>query len=195
MITISELWRRLQNMVVTAKVVKTMASEGKLLVQVLYTDKETGEEHLSRFLPMMSKNNSFVKVWFPPMPEEQVTVLRPFGDNDGGVVIPSIYWRGNKEPAGANEHTAIVEFYDGMVVKYDSETKELTAGSCEKIKFVCTAFEVLGDSTFNGNVDITEALDVSGDADFGGSVNNNGVDIGDTHTHEGNLGFPTGTPE
>lgn len=147
MITISELWRRVQNMVVTAKVVKTMASEGKLLVQVLYTDEETGEEHLSKFLPMMSKNNSFVKVWFPPMPEEQVTVLRSFGDNDGGIVLPSIYWRGNKEPAGANEHVAIVEFSDGCTIKYDTDSKELSVDDCEIIRLVCTELQVSGTIT------------------------------------------------
>lgn len=156
MVSLSELWRRTQNMITTAKVVKTMAEDGKLLVQVLYTDKETGEEHLSRFLPMMGKNNSFVKVWLPPLPDEQVTVLRPFGDNDGGVVLPSIFWTGNKEPNGANEHVAIVEFSDGCTIKYDSLSQELSVDRCKTVRVDCDILSCSGDLVVGGV--ITDAL-------------------------------------
>jgi len=152
MITISELWRRVQNMVVTARVEETMASDGKMLVRVAYTDKETGEEHLSKFLPVATKNNSFMKVWMPVLKDEQVTVLRPFGDNDGGIVFTSIYWLGNQEPAGANEHVAIVEFSDGCTIKYDTQSKELSVDSCEKVTLTCDVLECTGSLKVGGTV-------------------------------------------
>ena len=144
MVTLSELWRRVQNMVVTARVEETMASDGKMLVRVRYTDKGTGEEHLSKWLPVATKNNSLMKVWMPVLAGEQVTVFRPFGDNDGGVVFTSIHWLESKEPAGANEHVAIVEFSDGCTIKYDTQSKELSVDRCEKIRLVCAELHVEG---------------------------------------------------
>jgi len=142
MVTLSELWRRVQNMVVTARVEETMASDGKMLVRVRYTDKGTGEEHLSKWLPVATKNNSLMKVWMPVLAGEQVTVFRPFGDNDGGVVFTSIHWSESKEPDGANEHIAIVKFNDGCTVSYDTETKELFVKSMELIHMECIRAKV-----------------------------------------------------
>ena len=144
MVTLAELWRRVQNIVVTARVEETMASDGKMLVQVAYTDKETGEEHLSKFLPVATKNNRFMKVWMPVLKDEQVIVFRPFGDNDGGLVFTGLHWVGSKEPEGANEHVAIVAFSDGCVIKYDTQSKELSVDGCKKVRLVCDVLECTG---------------------------------------------------
>lgn len=167
MVSLSELWRRTQNMVVVGKVEETLAARGKMLARIRYTD-EHGEEHVSGFLPVLGKSNRFMKVWMPVQKGEQVTILRPFGDNDGGVVIPSVYWRGNKESAGANDHTAVVEFEDGCIIKYDAKTGMLSVHGAKKIKFVATEniSLIAKDLTF-----------------FSSSLTHNGVNVGATHVH------------
>jgi len=125
MITLSEIWRRLQNTITTASVMESMASDGKMLVIVKYTDSE-GLEHLSDWLPVATKNNSFMKVWMPPMVGEQVTVFRPLGESDKGIVFTSIHWKECKELEDSSETTAIVQFADGCQIKYDSTKKTLS---------------------------------------------------------------------
>ena len=169
MISISELWRRTQNMVVTGNVEESKSANGKMLVRIKYSDKNTGEEHVSKFLPVMTKNNKLMKIWMPLEKGEQVTVLRPFGDNDGGLVVPSLHWKGNKESVGANEHSAIVEFKDGCVIKYDTKTGRLAVNGAKKIKLVGVSVEIVGD-----NVAFTAK-----------TLTHNGVCIGCTHTHGG----------
>lgn len=168
MISISELWRRTQGMVVTGSVEESKSANGKMLVRIKYSDKNTGEEHVSKFLPVMTKNNKLMKIWMPLEKGEQVTVLRPFGDNDGGLVIPSLHWKGNKESVGANEHSAIVEFKDGCVIKYDTQTGRLSVHGAKKIKFVATdnISLIAKDLTF-----------------FSSTLTHNGVNVGFTHVH------------
>lgn len=168
MITLSELWRRVQNISVTAKVVETQSSSGKALVKVLYTDRDSGENHISSWLPVLMKNNSLMKLWFPVLVGEQVTVVRPFGDNDGGLVIPSVFWKGNKETVGANEHAAIVEFSDGCVIKYDTKTGRLSVNGTKSIKLVATE-----------TVSVV-AKDIKL---YSATLTHNGVNVGYTHRH------------
>lgn len=170
MITLSELSRRAQNIIVTARVEETKSSNGKMLAQVAYTDRETGKEHLSRFLPVAIKNNKVLKLWMPVEKGEQVTVLRPFGDNDGGIIVPSLNWKGSREPVGANGHTAIVEFSDGCVIKYDTKTGRLAVNGARSIKLVATDIELVG----------TKSVSV-----VSPSFTHNNVNVGCTHTHGG----------
>lgn len=178
-LTLSELWRRIQNIVVTAKVIATKAKDGKMLVKVEY-DKEC----TSDWLPISSKGNSFIKIWMPPIVGEQVTVLRPLGDADGGIILPSIFNKECKEPSGANEHNAIVEFNDGARFEYDSDTKELKV-TAESIILVCTNLTVTGDAKFNESVDITGALDVGADISTAGTVEDAHGDLTNFTTTDG----------
>ena len=168
-LTLSELWRKVQNMTATATVVATKAKDGKAMVKVAYDD-----ETKSDWLPVMGKNNSLLKIWMPPLVGEQVTVLRVFGNADAGVVLPSIFNKNSKEPEGSSETNVIVEFEDGARFEYDTKTKELKV-TAEKINLVCTNLTVEGDAQFKANVDISEALDVGGDISNDGSIETAGT--------------------
>jgi phage baseplate assembly protein V len=168
-LTLSELWRRIQNVMATATIVATQAKDGKMLVKVAYDD-----ETKSEWLPVMSKNNSLLKIWMPPLVGEQVTVLRVFGNADAGIVFPSIFNKNCKEPNGANETNVIVEFSDGARFEYDTRTKELKV-KAEEINLICNNLTVTGDANFQANVDILEALDVGGDISNDGSIETAGT--------------------
>ena len=168
-ITLSELWRRFQNIIVTVPVVATQSKDGKMLVKVEY-DKEC----TSDWLPVAIKNNSFIKVWIPMTVGEQVIVLRPFGSSDGGIVLPSIFNKNNKEPEGASETNIIVEVHDGARFEYDTVSKELKV-TAKNIHLACENLVVTGDAQFKANVDISEALDVGGDISNDGSIETAGT--------------------
>jgi len=116
---------------------------------------------------------------------EQVVVLRPLGENDRGIVFPSLYHIGSKEPNGANAHTAIVAFSDGCVIKYDTQSKTLSVDACTEINLVCSTFVCHGDSFFKKNVDITGALDVGADITTDGSVTDALGDLSNFTTTDG----------
>jgi len=102
----AETLRRLENLVQIGTITETKASDGKALARVNINGRVTD------FLPVLMVNNDFVKVWIPPRVNEQVTVLSPFGDGDFGVILPAIYNKADKEPAGANANNVIVEVGD-----------------------------------------------------------------------------------
>lgn len=163
-ITLSELWRRIQNIIATATVVATQAKDGKALVKVAYDDETTSD-----WLAVLSKNNSLLKVWMPPLIGEQVTVVRLFGNADSGLVIPSIFSKECKEPIGANETNVIVELSDGARFEYDTATKELKV-TAEEINLICTNLTVTGDATFNETITVDGSLSVDGDIETEGTV-------------------------
>lgn len=163
--TVSELWRRVQNIVTVSTVVATQSRDGKMLVKVKYD-----QECTSDWLPVALKNNSFMKIWVPMAVSEQVIVFRPLGSSDGGIVFPSIFNRRNKEPEGSNESNVIVEFHDGARFEYDTKSGELKTQAIKKVIFVapeieleCKNITITGDAKFNDSVDIDGALGVGGD--------------------------------
>ena len=115
-----------------------------------------------------------MKIWLPPQVGEQVTVFRPLGDADGGMILPSLFNKGCKEPKGASESNAIVEFDDGARFEYDSKTKHLKV-KADEITLICNNLTVTGDAKFKANVDIVEALDVGGDISNDGSIETAGI--------------------
>jgi len=185
MISLVELWRRVQNIIVTVEVVETQAVNGKMLVKVKFTDGEDGETHLSDWLPVHTKNNSFMKIWMPVLKGEQVTVIRPFGSGNGGVVIPSIHHKASREIAGANATTAIVQFCDGCTIKYDTSDGTLSVLSTSKIILDCTDLVCTGDATFEKNVDVTESLHTGADISTDGSVSDAMGDLTNFTTTDG----------
>jgi phage baseplate assembly protein V len=184
-ITLSELWRRVQNIIVTTEVVETQASGGKMLVKVKFTDDEDGETHLSDWLPVHTKNNGFMKIWLPVLVGEQVTVLRPFGSGNGGLVLPSIHHKASREIAGANAHTAIVQFSDGCTIKYDTSDGTLSVVSANKILLDCGGLRCTGDALFEKNVDVQEALHVVNDISTDASVSDAIGDLTNFSTTDG----------
>lgn len=152
MFSLSELKRRLENIVQVGTVSETKTKDGKALARVILDDD--GEtKRVSAFLPVVSLANSYAKVWFPIRVNEQVLVISPFGNANSGFIIRSIFNRSCKEPDGANESTAIIEFEDGTKITYDTKAKRLS-------------FDCVGDVTLkaSGNIKIEAGgnLDLDG---------------------------------
>ena len=167
MLTLSELKRRLENIVQIGTISETKSKDGKSLARVILDDDGTNKR-VSAFLPVVSLANSFGKVWFPIRVKEQVIVFSPFGNADSGFIIRSIFNKSCKEPSGANEHTSIIEFEDGTVISYDSKASVFELDAVKSVNIICKTATVTADSTtinststHNGDVTINGKLTVS----------------------------------
>jgi len=88
-------------------------------------------ERVSDWIPYPMVANSLVKVWIPPQVGEQVSVIMVYGED--GYAIGSVYNTGCREPTWANATTAGIEFSDGTLVIYSTETQQLTISCVGKV--------------------------------------------------------------
>lgn len=167
MLTLSELKRKLENIVQIGTISITKSIAGKALARVILDDDGTNKR-VTNFIPVVSFANSFGKVWFPLRVNEQVIVFSPFGNADSGFIIRSIFNKGCKEPSGANEHTSIIEFEDGTRLSYDTQSSDLKIDAVKSINVICETATVTADSTtinststHNGDVTINGKLTVT----------------------------------
>ena len=124
MLSLVELKRRLENIVQIGIVDATKNQDGKALARVVVHDVGD-DKRVTDFLPVLSLANSFFRVFFPIRVGEQVLVISPFGDTNKGFILRSIFNKFCKEPNGSNENKAIIEFEDGAIFSYDTETSTL----------------------------------------------------------------------
>ena len=124
MLSLVELKRRLENIVQIGQISATKNQDGKALARVVVHD--VGEDkRVTDFLPVLSLANSFFRVFFPIRVGEQVLVISLFGDANKGFILRSIFNKSCKEPTGASENKAIVEFEDGAIFSYDTKSSTL----------------------------------------------------------------------
>ena len=124
MLSLVELKRRLENIVQIGQISATKNQDGKALARVVVHD--VGEDkRVTDFLPVISFANSFARVFFPIRVGEQVLVISLFGDANKGFILRSIFNKSCKEPTGASENKAIVEFEDGAIFSYDTKSSTL----------------------------------------------------------------------
>lgn len=109
-------------------------------------------DRVSAWIPYQSISNKFIKVWIPPQIGEQVIVVLPFAEANGGIAIGSIFNKGCKEPEGANDHTAIVDFSDGTRIVYDMQTHDLSITTEHHINLSATAVNIAGDLNVTGTI-------------------------------------------
>ncbi len=121
-----------------------ISSPRRALVRVQLGDRVTN------WLPYKSIANKFIKIWIPPCIDEQVTVLLPFAEANGGIAVGSIFNKGCKEPDGANEHNFIVEFEDGTRIVYDTITHDLSISTQHHINFTATDVNIYGNLNVSG---------------------------------------------
>ena len=169
MISLSELKRRLENIVQVGTISQTKSADGKALARVVLDD--SGEDkRVSKFLPVISIANSFMKIWIPIKVGEQVFVVSPFGNANSGFIIRSIFNRSCKEPTGANEYTTVVEFDDGTIIHYDSKASELKIDVLKTVNIICQEANVTADifninadeTNINGVLNVTEDINCDG---------------------------------
>ncbi len=109
-------------------------------------------DRVTNWLPYKSIANAFIKVWMPPRVGEQVTVLLPFAEANGGIAYGSIFNKGCKEPEGANDHNFIVEFEDGTRIVYDTATHDLSISTSGAINLTASALNIEGDLNVSGTI-------------------------------------------
>ncbi|AXH14372.1 baseplate assembly protein [Malaciobacter mytili LMG 24559] len=141
MISLSELKRRLENIVQIGSVHEAKIIEGHHLARVVLDDDGINKR-VSPFLPIKSLANSFGKAFFPVRSGEQVIVISPFGNINGGFIIRSIFHNKCKVPTGANEHTTVIEFEDGTKMFYDSKASKLEVDAVKTINIYCVDVNV-----------------------------------------------------
>ncbi|PHO09779.1 baseplate assembly protein [Malaciobacter canalis] len=136
MISLSELKRRLENIIQIGSVHEAKIADGYHSARVILDDDGINKR-VSPFLPVKSFANSFGRVFFPVRSGEQVIVISPFGNVTGGFIIRSIFHNKCKVPNGANEHTTVVEFEDGTRMFYDSKASKLEVDAVKTINIFC----------------------------------------------------------
>jgi phage baseplate assembly protein V len=152
----AELLRRLNNIVSVGTVTESKSAEGLALARVNILGR------VSDFLPVMQMANSFKKHCVPIRPGEQVIVLAPFGDGDGGIIVGSLFNKGAKEPAGYSESKEVTQFEDGTVISYDSQAKKLTVNVAATVEVVAQTVNITATTTHTGDVSVAGNLSVDG---------------------------------
>jgi phage baseplate assembly protein V len=163
---ISELLRRLNNLISIGTISETKSSEGKALARVKIFDRVTD------FYPVVSFSNTFKRHFIPIRVNEQVLVFSPYGDASSGFIIRGIFNRGRKEHSLSNDHTEVIDFEDGTVITYDTEAKELKIDAVNKITVICKSANVKADDVKveAQTLDITATTSNTGNVKINGSL-------------------------
>lgn len=140
----------------------------------------------SAWLPWSTGRASAAKRrWDPPEVGEQVVMLAPTGDLRQAVVLTGVFKQSAGAPSASPDKDTTV-YGDGTVVEYDRSSHTLLADlGGSKIKADRTKIEL----TVGG---VVLTISNAGVAITGGMVTHNGINIGDTHTHEGSPTAPPG---
>ena len=111
----TEFKRLIGNLIQIGTVTEVKSAEGLALARVNILGRVTD------FLPVLMWANDFVKVWMPIRVGQQVIVLSPFGNANSGIILPSIYNKGCKEPNGADDKKVVIDFANGVRIESDGE--------------------------------------------------------------------------
>lgn len=84
--------------------------------------------------------------------------------------------------------TAVVNASTSITTKTGTYTMNATTST------ITSVVNINGATTIQGNTAITGGFGLTGNADINGALKNNGIAVGSTHKHTGNLGAPTSTP-
>lgn len=167
------------------------------------------------WLPWTTARAGATRTWSAPRAGEQVLVLSPHGDLAQGVVVPSIYQDDHPAPANTQDkETTVYPDGSTVEYNSDTNTLTVTVSGDGKVIVNCKeatvnaetsvtldtplvhcmdALTVEGLLTYKGGMtgsggsgaSLTGALNVTGNVATTGTVQNNGVNIGSTHTHAG----------
>lgn len=100
---------------------------------------------ISDWLPVLHFVNSFKRSISPVRVDEQVMVICPHGEANGGFIIRGVFNTSCKEPTGASPTCEVTEYEDGTRFSYDSAAKELKIEASNKITIVCKSASVTCD--------------------------------------------------
>ena len=136
----AELLRRVNNIIAIGTVTESKSSEGLSLARVQILNRVTD------FLPVMQTANSFKTHASPIKEGEQVIVFQPYGNADGGVILGSLFNKGQKEPVGYNDNKEVTVYMDGTVISYDASSKVMEINAVGAVNITCKDATVTADS-------------------------------------------------
>lgn len=122
---------------------------------------------ISDFLPVLHFASSYKRAVSPIRVNEQVMVIAPNGDVNGGFIIRGVFNTSCEEPSGWSDTKEIVEYEDGTRFSYDSSAKKLEVNCAGDITIVAKNITIQAQHT----------------SFVGGSITHNGTPIDNTHTH------------
>ena len=117
MYAVSELIRKVKNIVRVAKIISTKSDDSRALATLKISATE--ESQLS---PVLNFSNSFKKHWIPSRKGEQTLLFYPFGNANRGFIFRSFFHKKIKEPKKFNATTEVMEFEDKSSIIYDSDS-------------------------------------------------------------------------
>jgi len=182
----AELLRRLNNLVTIGTITESKSVNGLALARVNILDRVTD------FLPVLQMANSFKTHAIPIRPGEQVIVLQLFGNGDSGVILGSIFNKGQKEPAGYSDTREVITYSDGTTISYDEVSKTLDVDAVNAININCKNATVVSDAisitaatSHEGDISIDGKLNVTGNISTDGTVTDMKGDLTNFSTTDG----------
>lgn len=166
MMNLSELLRKLNNLISIGTISETKSAQGKALARVKIFDRVTD------FYPVVSFSNTFKRHFIPIRVNEQVLVFSPFGDASSGFIIRGIFNRSCKEPNGSSQTCEVMEYEDGTTISYDTAAKELKINAVGKVTVICKSANIKADAVKveAQTLDITATTSNTGDVTINGSL-------------------------
>ena len=173
MFSVSELKRKLQNIVRVTTIVTPHKNKSLATVRV-------GVEEESALFPVIGFANSFKRHATPIRRDEQVIVLHPFGNADQGFIFRGLFHKKLKEPKGADNHTEIMVFEDGTRMEYNSKHSLLKIDVKGDTEIICKKLHIKAEKMIIESKNIK--LNKKGTIDVTGVLVANGCNLS-THTH------------
>lgn len=164
---ISELLRRVSNIVRMGKVVTVDYNKAKARVKI--------GEITTGYLPWLTPSTS---AWIPLKMGEQVVVLSPNGDLRMGMILPALYQ--SSMPAPSTDDKKIVLNSD---IEQTGEVKNNGNISCTGNMKADGNVEAIGDMKTSGNLTADGDINTSGELKATGEVTGKNVKLS-THTHK-----------
>lgn len=180
---VTELHRRLANMVLLAKVIEADYSGSIPKAKVVVG------EITSAWLPMLVSRAGNDRSWWPLEIGEQVVVLSPSGELTQGVVLGSINQQSIPANGNSSDHHRIT-YSDGAVIEYDRKAHHLKAvlpGGATTELVSDGGVKIKGDVEVVGNITATKDI-----TDKTRSMQAD-RDIYNAHTHSGIKSGPGST--
>lgn len=142
-------------------------------------------ELVSPPLPWIEGAAGVFRTWTPPSVDEQVILLCPEGDIEGGIILRGL--PSSQYPAPSQDNSHSIHGADGLIITLTSDGLVITAPA---------GVVVEGDVAISGNVDVTGDIGVTGTVTADTDVVGGGISLKD-HKH-GNVQAgtaKTGAPE
>lgn len=167
--SLSELWRRVQQMIRRGVIHSVQASPPRCRV-TLGTDTVTGEAHVTDWLQWYANSDGERSDWNMPAVGAPATIISESGDLKNGTVFPGMI-TDNQTPAGSTPGAHVTRYSDGASFSYDTSTHgavvSLPGGGTVKIIGA-------GGITLDGPVTVTKTLTVQETAEVMGNISSGG---------------------